>query len=191
MRKPKTDNEALTALHEHALNVPKRTIYLFGDIDDESAATFIKNFTYLTGAADEPIVIELMSPGGSVDAGMAIYDTITAATAGGVDVFCKVRGEASSIACVILQACSKRFVFKNATVMHHRGTVPTGEGSPEEQSTVAAYNNRQFDDIDEMVYNRVRYAYGGSLRKFRLDTTKAICMTGTEAVEAGFADFAL
>lgn len=190
MTRKKPDTDTLSVLHEHGIHVASRTCFLHGDIDTESATEFIKNFTYLTAASSDSVHIDLMSAGGDVDAGMAVYDTVASAVAAGVAVNAKVRGEASSIACVILQACSARYILPNATIMHHRGTAGGGsDASPDEKESVATYTRYQYDRIDAIVYNRVKDKYGKSWKKFREDTARAMCMTAAEAVEMGFADY--
>ena len=56
----------------------KRTIYLNGEINDEAALSIITQLHYLEDNSQEPITLVINSPGGSVSAGLAIYDVMQA-----------------------------------------------------------------------------------------------------------------
>lgn len=96
-----------------AFNVP---------VTDQSSAifaNFVRKFNRAYGS-ENPITIELCSPGGSIIAGFAVIDTILWARAQGHEVTVRVRGEAASMAAVILQAGTKRECGPNSWIMLHR-----------------------------------------------------------------------
>ena len=97
-----------------------RIIFLTGEINDQSANLVIAQLVYLEGKdSDKDITLYINSPGGSVVAGMAIYDTMNY-------IRCDVRtvciGMAASMAAILLSsgAKGKRFALSNSEVMIHQ-----------------------------------------------------------------------
>lgn len=77
-----------------------RTLHITGSIDDEMAASIIDQLIYLASVdPNEPIYVYINSPGGSVDAGLAIYDTMQAIEP---DVETIGAGTVASMAAVLL-----------------------------------------------------------------------------------------
>jgi ATP-dependent Clp protease, protease subunit len=97
-----------------------RVIFLSGPIDDAMANTIIAQMLFLDNQnSDKDIKIYINSPGGSVTAGMAIYDTMQYVKA---DVSTICIGMAASMAAVLL-ACgakNKRFSLPNSEIMIHQ-----------------------------------------------------------------------
>ena len=97
----------------------ERIIYLSGPIDDNLATTVTAQLLYLESQSSLPINIYINSPGGSVTAGLAIYDTMQY-------IRCEIStvaiGQAYSMASLLLAAGSqkKRFVLPNTSIMVHQ-----------------------------------------------------------------------
>lgn len=97
-----------------------RIIFLSGEIDDAMANTIVAQLIYLEGQApDRDISIYINSPGGSVSAGMAIYDTMNYVKC---DVSTICIGLAASMGAFLLSsgARGKRFALPNSEIMIHQ-----------------------------------------------------------------------
>lgn len=97
-----------------------RIVFLGGPIDDAAANTVIAQMLFLDNqSSDKDIKLYINSPGGSVTAGMAIYDTIQYVKA---DVSTICTGMAASMAAVLLSAGAKgkRFALPNSEIMIHQ-----------------------------------------------------------------------
>jgi ATP-dependent Clp protease, protease subunit len=97
-----------------------RIVLLFGPIDDFTAATIVAQMLFLQLSNKEAdIELYVMSPGGSVNAGLAIYDTMQHVT-NDVATYCV--GQAASMGAFLLSAGTKgkRFALPNARIMIHQ-----------------------------------------------------------------------
>ena len=97
-----------------------RIIFLNGEINDQSANLVIAQLIYLEGKdPDKDIMMYINSPGGSVVAGMAIYDTMNYIKC---DVCTVCVGLAASMAAILLSSGTKgkRFALPNSEVMIHQ-----------------------------------------------------------------------
>ena len=97
-----------------------RVVLIFNDINDDLACTVIAQLLYLQALdPDKEITIYINSYGGSVSAGLAIYDTIKMLTC---DVKTICVGMAASMGAVLLAAGTrgKRFALENSQVMIHQ-----------------------------------------------------------------------
>jgi ATP-dependent Clp protease protease subunit len=97
--------------------------YLFGDIDEESAAKLIKEMDAwfaAHGPENETISLTLNSEGGELAAGLAIHDALRTYSTLGLEVCIGVRGEACSMAAVVLQAGDYRIMGKASRIMLHQ-----------------------------------------------------------------------
>lgn len=94
-----------------------RIILLTGEINDATAEAINACLLYLDSVSQEPIHIYVNSPGGSVTAGLAIYDMMNAVKS---PVYTYCTGLAASMGSVILAAGEKRYCMANAEVMIHQ-----------------------------------------------------------------------
>lgn len=97
-----------------------RIIFLSGEIDDAMANTIVAQLIYLeSDNPSKPISMYINSPGGSVSAGLAIYDTMKYIRC---DVATICIGMAASMAAVLLSSGTKgkRYCLKNSEVMIHQ-----------------------------------------------------------------------
>lgn len=105
-----------------------RKIFLWGQVDDESARHVIERLLYLElDAPDKEIQLIINSPGGYVTSGFAIYDTIKSITSP-VSTICA--GLAASMGSILLSAGTKgrRFALPHARIMIHQPS--GGAGGP-------------------------------------------------------------
>ncbi|ANZ76778.1 BA75_03523T0 [Komagataella pastoris] len=104
----------------------ERIIYLAGGIDDAQATSITAQLLYLESqSASKQINVYINSPGGSVTAGLAIYDTIQYIRAP-VSTVCL--GQACSMASLLLASGThgKRLILPNATIMVHQPSSANG-----------------------------------------------------------------
>lgn len=125
------------------------------------------------------------SPGGSVDAGVAIYNKIRELAAGGVDVTTRVEGAADSAASIILQAGTRREVALGSEVMIHGAST----------LLVGFYNSIDLGEAKQMIDStdaRLAEVYanhtGKTIQEIKRMMKNTTWMTAAEAVENGFAD---
>lgn len=103
-----------------------RKMFLTGEVTEEMAIDFVSQFKYLA-QSNEPVDIYLNSPGGSVNAGLVIYDLIQEAPFE-VNIYCI--GMAASMGAVILAGGQKghRFILPHSKVMIHEPLIAGGVG---------------------------------------------------------------
>jgi len=160
-----------------------RIIFLGSAIGDEVANAVVAQLLFLQsedGKAD--VHLYLNSPGGSVTAGMAIYDTMQFITC---DVATYCVGQCASMAAVLLTAGThgKRNALPNARIMIHQPMAGM-EGSAEEIMIHA----KEFGKIKERL-NRILLKHTGqTLEKIERDTDRDRFMSAEEAAEYGLID---
>lgn len=102
----------------------KRQIYLFGDINADSAVRTISKLNYLVSVSNEPITLYICSEGGSVYDGLAIYGALRSCPA---PVTIVGMGMIMSMAVIVFLAGRKRVLVEPTRVMVH-GIYDTFEG---------------------------------------------------------------
>jgi ATP-dependent protease ClpP protease subunit len=150
-------NKVQTLEHLHSLSVfvDKREIFLHSyiheseddpGIDFRSALQVIKNLRFLDSVNHNPILIHLISTGGSVDDGMAIYDAIKNTQS---RVIILVHGYAQSMGVLILQAADYRVMMPNAFLMVHGTAVNVSDNVTAVESLLDFHRiqNRKMLDI--------------------------------------------
>lgn len=101
----------------------ERIILLNSEINDITANIWIAELLYLASVSDDDIYIYINSPGGSITAGLALYDTMK---------FIKPKitticiGLAASMAAFILSSGDKRYALKNSEIMIHEPSTNLG-----------------------------------------------------------------
>ena len=160
-----------------------RIIFVTGTIDDNMANLIIAQLLFLE--AEDPnkdIHLYINSPGGSVSAGMAIYDTMQYIKPE-VSTICM--GMAASMASVLLAAGAKgkRFTLPYARVMIHQPL-----GGAQGQATEIEIHAREILRIrDEM--NDIMAKHTGQLKeKIQIDTERDYYLTAVEAKAYGLVD---
>lgn len=108
----------------HLMN---RCIFLNGEIDDDMANVFIAQLLYLEQEAENPITIYINSNGGSINAGLMIYDAIQGSH---LDINMIATGLAASMAAIILAGGQKgrRMILPHSKVMIHEPLIAQGVG---------------------------------------------------------------
>ena len=104
-----------------------RKIFLSGEINSDTADTFIAELLFLEAHTEEPITIYINSPGGEVNAGLLIYDALQG-TSLEVNIVCI--GLAASMAAIIFSGGQKgrRYILPHSKVMIHEPLLSNGVG---------------------------------------------------------------
>jgi len=163
----------------------ERKIFLWDTVTDESAAATVEKFMYLDMLDHEKEITFYMStPGGSISAGMSVYDTIKLIKA---PVKVVVTGIAMSMGSILLSAAPKgrRFLFPSARVMIHQPLI-MGEmsGTAIDMHIQAIELERMRDELNKILAE----ASGQPLEKIAVDTDRDFFMTAEEAIKYGLAD---
>lgn len=155
-----------------------RIVFLGTSIDDEVANALVAQMLFLQ--SEDPrgdIHLYVNSPGGSVSAGMAIYDTMQF-VACEVATYCI--GQAASMGAILLTAGAKgkRFALPNARIMIHQPLAGM-QGTAEE----IAIHAREFKRIKERMNQILIKHTGHPLDRIEKDTDRDRFMTAEEALE--------
>ena len=160
-----------------------RIIFIGTEIDDGVANVVIAQLLHLQQEdPDKPIHLYINSPGGSVTALLAIYDTMRYVRPD-VATFCL--GQAASAAAVLLAAgtAGQRHVLKHARVLLHQPS-GGGEGTAADLELQAAEILRLRAQVEEVLAVHT----GRSAEQLRLDTDRDRVLTAQQAVAYGIAD---
>ncbi len=160
-----------------------RIIFLGYPIDDHVANLVIAQLLFLEAQDPEKdIYLYINSPGGSVTAGLAIYDTMQYVKP---DVVTIVVGQAASMAAVLLAAGSKgkRYALPNSRVMIHQ---PLGgaQGPVKDVEIITKELLRIKDTINQILSKHT----GQPIERIEKDTDRDFFMTAYEALEYGIVD---
>ena len=182
-----------TIIEERQLNVAQmdvfsrlmmdRIIFLGTQIDDYTANVIQAQLLYLDSAdPGKDISIYLNSPGGSVYAGLGIYDTMQYISS---DVSTICTGMAASMAAVLLVAGEKgkRFALQHSRVMIHQPM-----GGAQGQASDIEITAREIQKLKKELYTIIANHSGQPYDKVYADSDRDYWMTSTEAAEYGMFD---
>jgi ATP-dependent Clp protease protease subunit len=161
----------------------ERIIFLGDTIDDDVANTVIAQMLFLESQdKTKDIKLYINSPGGSVTAGLAIYDTMQL-IAPDVSTICI--GLAASMASILLSAGAKgkRFVLPNSEVMIHQVM-----GGAQGQASDIEISARHILKLKERLNKIIAHHTGQKFEKVTKDSDRDYFMSAEEAVEYGLAD---
>jgi ATP-dependent Clp protease protease subunit len=161
----------------------ERIIFLSGPINDAQSNTIIAQLIFLANQdAKKDISIYINSPGGSVTAGLAIYDTMQFISC---DVSTICVGMAASMAATLLAAGAKgkRIALPNAEVLIHQVM-----GGAEGQATEIEISARHILAIKERLNRILAKHTGQNIKKIEKDTDRDYYMSADEAKEYGIVD---
>ncbi|MGN0527113.1 MAG: ATP-dependent Clp endopeptidase proteolytic subunit ClpP [Acutalibacteraceae bacterium] len=160
-----------------------RIIVLSDEVNDATASLVVAQLLYLEGQdPDKDISFYINSPGGSVTAGLAIYDTMKYIKC---DVSTICMGMAASMGAFLFSsgAKGKRYILPNAEVMIHQ---PLGgaQGQATEILIAADHIKRTKERLNKILAENT----GKSVEEIFEDTERDNWLTAEEAVEYGLAD---
>lgn len=160
-----------------------RIIFIGSAIDDNIANVVIAQLLFLeSDDPDKDIYVYVNSPGGSVTAGLAIFDTMHYVKP---DVSTLCVGQAASMGAVLLAAGTKgkRFALPHARILIHQPM-----GGFQGQATDIDIHAREILRLRGELNNILAKASGQSLKKIQADTERDFFMSGDEAVRYGIVD---
>lgn len=163
----------------------QRKIFLWGEVSDASARDITEKLLFLESVAPgEPITFYINTPGGSITAGMAIFDTIKLISS---PVKVIVTGMAASMGSILLSAPARgnRLLYPHARVMIHQPLIMGQFQGP----AVDIHIQAQEMERTRAELNRILAdASGQPLEKIEKDTDRDFYMTAEEAIAYGLAD---
>jgi len=161
----------------------ERVIFLVGPVNDQTANLVVAQLLFLESEnPDKDISLYINSPGGSVSAGMSIYDTMNFIKPH-VSTLCI--GMAASMGAFLLAAGekSKRFSLPNSKVMIHQPL-----GGTQGQATEIEIHAREILKTREQLNRILAERTGQPLEKIERDTERDYYLSATESQEYGLID---
>ncbi len=161
----------------------ERVIFLVGQVEDHMANLVVAQLLFLEAEnPDKDIHLYINSPGGSVTAGLSIYDTMQFIKP---DVSTMCIGQACSMGSFLLAAGAKgkRFCLPNARVMIHQPS-----GGAQGQASDIHIQAREILSIRERLNDLLAHHTGQKVEKIAADTERDNFMTAERAVEYGIVD---
>jgi len=160
-----------------------RIIFIGEEVYDGMANTIIAQMLFLESEdPDKDINVYINSPGGSVSAGLAIYDTMQYIKP---DVATICMGQSTSMAALLLAAGAngKRYALPHARIMIHQPL-----GGVQGQATDIGIQAKEILKIKDTVHRILSEHTGQSIDKIREDTERDFFMSSEDAVQYGIVD---
>ncbi len=161
----------------------ERVVFLVGPVNDQSANLIVAQLLFLESEnPDKDISFYINSPGGSVSAGMAIFDTMNFIKP---DVSTLCVGMAASMGAFLLAAGTKgkRFSLPNSKVMIHQPL-----GGTQGQATEIEIHAREILKTREQLNKILAERTGQPLEKIERDTERDYYLSAAESAEYGLID---
>ena len=163
----------------------ERIIFLVGPMDDHTANLVVAQLLFLESEnPDKDIYFYINSPGGSVTAGMSIYDTMKFIKP---DVQTLCLGQAASMGAFLLSAGTKgkRFALPNSRIMIHQPLISGGLGG---QASDIEIHARELLKLKEKLNKILADHTGKSIEEVARDTDRDNFMSAQEAMAYGLID---
>ena len=163
----------------------ERIIFLVGPVDDHTANLVVAQRLFVESEnPDKDIYFYINSPGGSVTAGMSIYDTMKFIKP---DVQTLCLGQAASMGAFLLSAGTKgkRFALPNSRIMIHQPLISGGLGG---QASDIEIHARELLKLKEKLNKILADHTGKSIEEVARDTDRDNFMSAQEAMEYGLID---
>jgi len=162
----------------------RREIFLWGEINDETAETIVKKILFFDGQGSEDITIYINSPGGVISSGLAIYDVMQNSKSN-ISTVCM--GQAASMAAVLLCAGTKgkRVAWDHARVLIHQPLISGNMFGPASDIQIQA---EEMLRIRENLNSILSKHSGQPIKKIEEDTDRDYFMSAEEAKKYGIID---
>jgi ATP-dependent Clp protease protease subunit len=161
----------------------ERVIFLVGPVNDQTANLVVAQLLFLESEnPDKDISLYINSPGGSVSAGLSIFDTMQFVKP---DVSTLCMGLAASMGAFLLAAGAKgkRFALPNSRIMIHQPS-----GGAQGQATDIEIQAREILKLRENLNHIMAERTGQSLEKIKIDSERDFFMSSGEARDYGLID---
>ncbi len=163
----------------------ERKVLLWGEVSDKSAKDITEKLLYLeTQAPGEEITFYINTPGGSITAGMAIYDTMKLISS---PIKVVVTGMAASMGSILLCGADKgkRLLYPHSRVLIHQ---PLISGQMVAVAVDIHIQAKEMERLRDELNAILAESSGQPLERIEKDTDRDFYMTAAEAIEYGLAD---
>ncbi len=181
------DPKAVSTLSETVKKrfLKDRKIFLWGEVSDQSMKDVTEKLLYLE--SEDPgkeIKFYINTPGGSITAGMAAYDTMKLISS---PVSVIVTGMAASMGSILLSGAEKgrRFIFPHGRVLIHQPLISGTFMAPAVDINIQA---QEMERIRDELNKILAEASGKDLSVIENDTDRDFYLTAEEAIEYGLVD---
>lgn len=163
----------------------ERKIFLWGAVTDESAKDLTEKLLYLEASAPgKDITFYINSPGGSITAGMAVFDTMKLISS---PITVVVTGMAASMGSILLSGAPKgrRFLYPHARVLIHQPLISGRMVGPASDINIQA---KEMEKLRSELNQILADASGQPLERINRDTDRDFYLNAPEAIAYGLAD---
>ncbi|MBC7369696.1 MAG: ATP-dependent Clp protease proteolytic subunit [Undibacterium sp.] len=178
-------NSSPVALLMQKKFLDQRKIFLWGAVTDESAKDITERLLYLEAVAPgKEITFYINTPGGSITAGMAVFDTMKLITS---PITVVVTGMAASMGSILLSGVPKgrRLLYPHARVLIHQPLISGRMVGPATDINIQAKEMEKIRaELNEILAN----ASGQPIEQINRDTDRDFYLNAREAIAYGLAD---
>jgi len=163
----------------------QRKIFLWGEVSEKSAREVTEKLLYLEGTdPGKEIFFYLNTPGGSVTAGLAVYDTMVMISS---PITVVVTGMAASMGSILLCGASKgrRLIYPHARVLIHQPLISGRFFAPAVDINIQA---KEMERIREELNRILSDKSGQPLERIETDTDRDFYLNAEEAIKYGLVD---
>ena len=163
----------------------QRKIFLWGAVTDETAKDLTEKLLFLeSDAPGKDITFYINSPGGSITAGMAIYDTMQLITS---PITVVVTGMAASMGSILLSGARKgrRLLYPHSRVLIHQPLISGRMIGPASDINIQA---KEMEKLRQELNQILANASGQPIERINKDTDRDFYLNAKEAIEYGLAD---
>jgi ATP-dependent Clp protease protease subunit len=163
----------------------QRKIFLWGAVTDETAKDITEKLLYLEATAPgQEITFYINTPGGSITAGMAVYDTMQLISS---PITIVVTGMAASMGSILLCAAPKgrRLLYPHSRVLIHQPLISGRMIGPASDINIQA---KEMEKLRAELNQILASASGQPLERINQDTDRDFYLNAKEAIEYGLAD---
>lgn len=180
----KKESSPVSALIQRKF-LEQRKIFLWGAVTDESAKDITERLLYLEAVAPgKDITFYINSPGGSITAGMAIYDTMQLISS---PITVVVTGMAASMGSILLSGAPKgrRFLYPHSRVLIHQPLISGRFIGPATDINIQA---QEMEKLRAELNQILAHASGQPIERINKDTDRDFYLNAEEAIAYGLAD---
>lgn len=173
------DRELYSDIYSRLLK--ERIVFVLGQVEDNMANSIVSQLLYLNADnPNEPIHMYINSPGGSVTAGLSIYDTMASISC---PVHTYVMGQACSMGAFLLSAGDKRFAMRSSRIMIHQPL-----GGYQGQATDIEIHTKEMLRLKTFLNQVLASSTGHTLEHIIEVTERDNFMSAKEALKFGIID---
>lgn len=178
-------NAAPVAMLVQRKFLEQRKIFLWGPVTDESAKDLTERLLYLEATdPGKEITFYMNTPGGSITAGMAVYDTMKLITS---PITVVVTGMAASMGSILLSGAPKgrRLIYPHARVLIHQPLISGRMVGPASDINIQA---KEMEKLRAELNQILADASGQPLERINKDTDRDFYLNAQEAIAYGLVD---